>query len=291
MGRYIKDVQLEQPIDVVSMVMDDFIYHNHFSRTDWNGEMVFYLKDRHKKERYMKWVYVDGRFHVEAWLKNSFGGETDLDGVGGGASRREFRASIDGLIETLKKTAAGSLAGGHIGSDPLHHDSGHVDNHDVWKADTSWQQNAGQPTGQYSQQSAGQQAGQNRQQGSGQWSGQNRQQGSGQPTGQYSRQSAGQQTGSYRQQSAGQYRQPTGNAGRPAQGPEANVSLIFAILALMFCWAMPIIGIVFIVLARRKLEYSSNPGLVKVLCILAVVGMVLCLAFQFMAIFLSDILF
>lgn len=255
MGRYIKDVQLEQPIDVVSMVMDDFIYHNHFSRTDWNGEMVFYLKDRHKKERYMKWVYVDGRFHVEAWLKNSFGGETDLDGVGGGASRREFRASIDGLIETLKKTAAESLAGGHIGSDPLHHDSGHVDNHDVWKADTSWQQNAGQPTGQYSRQSAGQQAGQNRQQGT------------------------------------GQYRQPTGNAGRPAQGPEANVSLIFAILALMFCWAMPIIGIVFIVLARRKLEYSSNPGLVKVLCILAVVGMVLCLAFQFMAIFLSDILF
>ena len=64
MGRYIKDIRLEQPIDVVSMVMDDFIYHNHFSRTDWNGEMVFFLKDRHNKERYLKWVYVDGQFHV-----------------------------------------------------------------------------------------------------------------------------------------------------------------------------------------------------------------------------------
>lgn len=160
MGRYIKDVRLEQPIDVVSMVMDDFIYHNRFSRTDWNGEMVFYLKDRHKKERYMKWVYVDGLFHVEAWLKNSFGGETDLDGVGGGASKREFRASIDGLIETLKKTAAGSLAGGHIGSDPLHHNSGHVDNHDVWKADTGWQQSGDRSAGQSRQQSAAQPAGQ-----------------------------------------------------------------------------------------------------------------------------------
>lgn len=259
MGRYIRDIQLEQPIDVVSMVMDDFIYHHHFSRTDWNGEMVFYLKDRHKKERYMKWVYVDGRFHVEAWLKNSFGGETDLDGMGGGASRREFRASIDGLIENLKRTSAASLEGGHIGSDPLHHDSGPVDNHDVWKADTSWQQGG---TGG---------------------------QGAGRAAGQYSRQGAGQQTGSYRQQGAGQYRQSTGNAGRSAQGPEANISLIFAILALMFCWAMPIIGIVFIILARRKLEYSSNPGVVKLLCILAVVGMVLSFAFNFLIMFWLNI--
>ena len=36
MGRYSKDIQLEQPIDVVSMVMEDFVYHNRFSRTDWN---------------------------------------------------------------------------------------------------------------------------------------------------------------------------------------------------------------------------------------------------------------
>lgn len=140
MGRYIKDVQLEQPIDVVSMVMDDFVYHNRFSRTDWNGEMVYYLKDRHGRERYMKWFYVDGVFHVEAWLKNPFGDEMDLDGVGGGASRKEYRRSMDELIETLKKQPASSVAGGHVGSDPLHHDSGHGSNHDSWRADTEWQQ-------------------------------------------------------------------------------------------------------------------------------------------------------
>ena len=256
MGRYIKDVQLEQPIDVVSMVMDDFVYHNHFSRTDWNGEMVFYLKDSHKKERYMKWVYVDGKFHVEAWLKNAMGGEMDLDGVGGGASRKEFRACMDGLIETLKKTAAGSLAGGHVGSDPIHHDSGHVENHDAWKQDTRWQQgaagqakNAGQQSRQVN--SAGQQSGQYRNQPAGQWN-------SGQSQGSVPRPM---QTG--------------GSGGRTVADPEANTSTIFAVLALIFGWAMPILGVVFVVMAKKKQDYSSNPKLVNILCVIAIVEMVL----------------
>lgn len=273
MGRYIKDVRLEQPIDVVSMVMDDFIYHNRFSRTDWNGEMVFYLKDNHKKDRYMKWTYVDGLFHVEAWLKNAMGGETDLDGMG--ASRKEFRASIDGLIETLKRTAAGSLAGGHIGSDPLHHDSGYGNNHDAWKQDTRWQQgNAGQQGSGGSAGASGTPGGQgNQYRGqSGNPGGQN------QPTGQWS---AGQ--GSPAPQ-GGQYQST------PVMDPEANRSTIFAVLALMFGWAMPIVSIVFIVLARKKLDYSSNPKLVNILCGVAIVEMVLAFVFNFVMVVLGTLL-
>lgn len=246
MSRYIKDIRLEQPIDVVSMVMDDFIYHNHFIRTDWNGEMVFYLKDSHNKERYMKWTYVDGQFHVEAWLKTSLGGEMDLDGVGGGASRKEFRASMDGLIETLKKTAAGSLAGGHVGSDPIHHDNGYADNHDTWRADTQWQQGAASQT-----------------------------------------KSTAQQREPYRTQPAGQRNPgtPGGNPSGTVQNqnnipktvvdPEAKSATIYAGLAIFTGLVSPILGVLFIVLARRKIEYSSNPGLVKVLCILAIIAMVL----------------
>lgn len=271
MGRYIKDIQLEQPIDVVSMVMDDFIYHNHFSRTDWNGEMVFYLKDRHKKERYMKWVYVDGKFHVEAWLKNSLGGETDLDGVGGGASRKEFRASIDGLIETLKKTTAGSLAGGHIGSDPLHHDSAYVDNHDRWKSDTQWQQGQGtQSQNMNRTQSAGQQGGQYRNQPAGR-----RQQGV-----PYQPQPTGQQQGM-----AGGSVPKRGNTPRSGMDPEANTALIYAVLALLFGWTFFVLGIVFIVLAKKKVEYSSRPEVVKVLCTIAIVEMVLAVVFNVFTIF------
>lgn len=257
MSRYIKDIRLEQPIDVVSMVMDDFIYHNHFTRTDWNGEMVFYLKDSHKKERYMKWTYVDGQFHVEAWLKTSFGGEMDLDGVGGGASRKEFRASMDRLIETLKKTAAGSLAGGHIGSDPLHHDSGYVDNHDRWESDTRWQQ--GQGTQSQSM---------------------NRTQSAGQQGGQYRNQPAGQQQGT-----AGGSVPKRGNAPRSGMDPEANTALIYAVLALLFGWSFFVLGIVFIVLAKKKVEYSSRPEVVKVLCTIAIVEMVLAVVFNVFTIF------
>lgn len=262
MGRYIKDIQLEQPIDVVSMVMDDFIYHNHFTRTDWNGEMVFYLKDSHKKERYMKWVYVDGKFHVEAWLKTSLGGEMDLDGVGGGASRKEFRAGIDGLIETLKKTAAGSIAGGHIGSDPLHHGDGHADNHDRWKADTQWQQ--GQGTHSQSM---------------------NRTQSAGQQGVPYQPQPAG-----GRQGMAGGTVHNSGNTPRSVRDPEANTALIYAVLALLFGWSFFIVGIVFIVLAKKKVEYSSHPGAVKILCIIAIVEMILTFVFNIFTIFVGSFL-
>lgn len=133
MGRYIKDAQLDQPLDVVSLVMEDYIYHERFSRTDWNGEMVFYRKDGHGRERYMKWSYAGGLFHVEAWLKNPLGGEMDLDGVGGGASRREFRESMDRLLRTLKDQSSSNLAGGHVGADPLHHSSNYEAEHRAWQ--------------------------------------------------------------------------------------------------------------------------------------------------------------
>lgn len=145
MSRYIRETELNQPIDVVSMMMDDFVYHNRFTRADWNGEMVYFLKDNHGKERYMKWYYTDGVFHVEAWLKGSFGNETALDG--GGASKREFRQALDNLMIQLKNHSANSVAGGHVGSDPLHHDSGQGTNHDTWENDTAWQQETGRKEG------------------------------------------------------------------------------------------------------------------------------------------------
>lgn len=140
MSRYIKDVQLDQPVDTVSIIMEDFTYHNQFRRADWNGEMVYLAKDRHGRERYLKWSYVSGLFHAEAWLKTRFGGEMDLDGVGGGASREEYRKCMDDLVRTLSQQDASQITAGHMGSDPIHHDTGHGDNHAVWRADTRWQQ-------------------------------------------------------------------------------------------------------------------------------------------------------
>ena len=210
MGRYVKDVQLDKPIDVVSMVMDDFVYHNQFSRTDWNGEMVYYLKDRHGGDRYMKWSYAAGELHVEAWLKNPFGGEMDLDGVGG-ASRREYKKSMDELIRRLVNTGD-QLSSGHVGSDPLHHDnSHHVGRHMSARM-------AGQAT-------------------------------------------AGQRVTS--QATAA----PGASAGREGTG---QVALFWAILAIMFAWSVPILGLIFAIVALRKQGESSRQVLVRWIAIIAI---------------------
>lgn len=210
MGRYVKDVQLDKPIDVVSMVMDDFVYHNQFSRTDWNGEMVYYLKDRHGGDRYMKWSYAAGELHVEAWLKNPFGGEMDLDGVGG-ASRREYKKSMDELIRRLVNTGD-QLSSGHVGSDPLHHDnSHHVGRHMSARM-------AGQAT-------AGQRV-------------------------------TGQATAA-----------PGSSAGREGTG---QVALFWAILAIMFAWSVPILGLIFAIVALRKQGESSRQVLVRWIAIIAI---------------------
>lgn len=252
MGRYIREVRLKQPIDVVSMMMDDYVYHEHFTRTDWNDEMAFYVEDSHKRERYMKWSYLDGLFHMEAWLKNPLGGEMDLDGVVGSDSRKEFRASIDRLIETLQRTDGEAIAGGHIGSDPLHHDSGHVDNHDVWNADTAWQQGGGRQPADRGQSAA---APQNRPAGT-------------------------QNVEVPRVYTSG------GSSGRSVyksgRDPESTQAMLYAVLALIFGGWIPILGIIFTVAAWRKQEYCSNPTTVKVLCILSVVVMVSSFVIQFL---------
>jgi len=129
MARYIQEIKLDQPIDVVSMIMEDYVYHHRFSRNDWNGEMVYYMKDKHGKERYMKWDYTNGVFHLEAWLKNAFGGEEDLKGFGSTVSKNEFRRSLELLISTVRRQPASTLSSGHVGSDPLHHTSNHAAEH------------------------------------------------------------------------------------------------------------------------------------------------------------------
>lgn len=142
MSRTIKEIQLDQPIDVVSMVMDDFIYHNHFMRTDWEGEMVFSAEDSHGGTKYFKWSYAGGMFRAESWVKGPMGGEDSLSGVFQGATKRAFSRELDALYLRLKTESGSNMSGGHIGSDPLHHEDEVHSNHQNWTQDTLWQQDA-----------------------------------------------------------------------------------------------------------------------------------------------------
>lgn len=142
MSRTVKEIQLDQPLDVVSMIMDDFIYHNHFLRTDWQGEMVFYSEDSHRGVRYFKWSYAGGLFRAEAWVKGPMGGEDSLNGIYQGATKRQFAADLERLCERLRSATGSNMSGGHIGSDPIHHGDGGYSNHENWAQDTYWQQDS-----------------------------------------------------------------------------------------------------------------------------------------------------
>ena len=121
MARYIEDAGINQPIDVVSMVMEDYVYHHRYTRTDWNGEPVYCCRDSHGKERYLVWSYASGILHLEAWLKGAFGNEVNLSGVGGGRSAREYRKSLEELLKKLREHSGNTSNVGYIGEDPFIH--------------------------------------------------------------------------------------------------------------------------------------------------------------------------
>ena len=119
MARYIKDVDIDQPIDVVSIVIEDFLYHNQFKRSDWNGEMVYSAKDTHGKMRFFKYAYVNSILHVEAWMKGAFGGEKSI--ATGGGSKAEYRESIERLFNRLQVHSGNIQIGDYVGHDPMNH--------------------------------------------------------------------------------------------------------------------------------------------------------------------------
>lgn len=119
MARYIKDVNIDQPIDVVSIVIEDFLYHNHFTRSDWNGEMVYSGKDSRGKQRFFKYTYVNSILHVEAWMKGAFGGETSI--ATGGGSKADYRESIERLLSRLRVHSGNVQIGDYVGHDPMNH--------------------------------------------------------------------------------------------------------------------------------------------------------------------------
>lgn len=121
MARYIKEADIDQPIDVVSIVIEDFIYHNHFQRSDWNGEMVYSGKDSHGKMRFFKYSYVNRILRVEAWMKGTFGGEKSIET--GGGSKADYRESIERLLHRLRVHTGNIQIGDYVGHDPMNHQS------------------------------------------------------------------------------------------------------------------------------------------------------------------------
>lgn len=104
MARYIKDVTLNKPDDFVQFIMNDFLQKNSFILSDWKGEPAYRAGDAmFEGYKYLKWSYANGVFHLEAWLRGSFGGEWDLDGFVGVAMKKPYKSNLEQLIGLLQQ--------------------------------------------------------------------------------------------------------------------------------------------------------------------------------------------
>ena len=104
MARYTKDLVLNKPDDFVHFLMNDFLKKNQFIMADWKGEPAYRTGDAMMEGyKYLKWSYTNGVFHLEAWMKGTFGGEWNLDGFVGCANKKPYRESLEQLFDALQQ--------------------------------------------------------------------------------------------------------------------------------------------------------------------------------------------
>lgn len=102
MARYVREVVLNKPNDFVQFIMDDYLQKNGFMMSDWKGEPAFRAGDAAiEGYKYLKWGYMNGVFHLEAWMKGTFGGEWNLEGFVGSLQKKPYRESLEQLLVLL----------------------------------------------------------------------------------------------------------------------------------------------------------------------------------------------
>lgn len=104
MARFIQDLVLNKPDDFVNFIMNDYLQKNQFTMSDWNGETAFRAGDAMMEGyKYLKWSYVNGVFHIEAWMKGMAGKELDLDGFVGTLQKKPYKESLEQLFAALQQ--------------------------------------------------------------------------------------------------------------------------------------------------------------------------------------------
>ena len=112
MARYVRDLVLNKPDDFVQFMMNDFLRKNSFVMSDWKGEPAYRTGDAMMEGyKYLKWNYSGGIFHLEAWMKGTFGGEWNLDGFVGTLQKKPYKASLEQLFAALNQPIPMNQAG------------------------------------------------------------------------------------------------------------------------------------------------------------------------------------
>lgn len=119
MARYVNELVLNQPDDFVQFIMNDFLQKNQYVLMDYKGEQVFRAGDAMVEGyRYLKWYYMNGVFHVEAWLTSVTGKEMDLDGFVGALQKKPYKDSLEQLYVALRQPIPAPQNIGQSGSQP-----------------------------------------------------------------------------------------------------------------------------------------------------------------------------
>ena len=116
MARYVKEMVLNKPDDFVQFIMNDFLRKNSFVMADWKGEPAYRTGDAMMEGyKYLKWYYSNGVFHLEAWMKGTFGGEWNLDGFVGTLQKKPYKESLEQLLAVLQQPLPqeGQMPGGY----------------------------------------------------------------------------------------------------------------------------------------------------------------------------------
>ncbi len=105
MARFVKDVNLNQPAEFVNFMMGDFLQKGGYAPSEWKREECLRCGDAMiEGYKYLKWSYMNGIFHLEAWMKGPFGGEMGLTGFFGALPKKMYRNNLEALIVTLQQS-------------------------------------------------------------------------------------------------------------------------------------------------------------------------------------------
>ncbi len=119
MARYVNELVLNQLEDFVQFIMNDFLQKNRYVLMDYKGEQVFRAGDAMVEGyRYLKWYYMNGVFHVEAWLTSVTGKEMDLDGFVGALQKKPYKDSLEQLYAALRQPVPAPQNMGQSGPQP-----------------------------------------------------------------------------------------------------------------------------------------------------------------------------
>lgn len=107
--RTIMNEQLDKPVDFVTFIMNDFLTKNAYKQKEIKGEQVWQAGvGMLEMPKFLKYSYVDGVFHLEAWVKTAwlpgvYGKDQSLDGFTAAVPKQGYKKELQALITVLQQ--------------------------------------------------------------------------------------------------------------------------------------------------------------------------------------------